>query len=79
MNLEHEIDSHQIDRIIGFLKDGFEGFTLNESIDRKFFTFLMLDFEKLDIEEELKQFQAWTLDQKDHGRQLNRNHSFYAC
>jgi len=75
--MENEtLDLLQVDRIIGFLTDVFEGFPVRESVDRRFFAMLALDFKTLDVEEELKQYHAWTLDQNTSERRINHHSRF---
>ena len=53
------------ERVLRFLRDRFDNFTFDPDKDPRFFIHLFEEFPALDIEEELKQFHAWTLDQDE--------------
>ena len=72
----HVTERFSVERIIEFLRNIFDDFAVREDADRKFFTLLALDFENLNIEEELKQYYAWTLDQETIGRRSNHRSRF---
>lgn len=50
-------------RVLNYLRDQFEQYPYEIPKDIKYFEQLFLDFPSLDIEEELKQYHAWVLDQ----------------
>jgi hypothetical protein len=54
-----------IERVLRFLRNRFDNFTYDPDKDPRFFLYLFEEFPGLDIEEELKQFHAWTLDQDE--------------
>ena len=50
-------------RVLNYLKQDFDGYPYEWKKDSKYFGNLLLEFSELDIEEELKQYHAWILDQ----------------
>jgi hypothetical protein len=68
--------AEKIDRMIEFIKKAMDNFPLDEPIDRKYFGYLIEDFADLDLEEELKQYYAWTLDQLAEKRKINHHSRF---
>ncbi|MGE4232044.1 MAG: hypothetical protein AB7F43_01830 [Bacteriovoracia bacterium] len=61
--LQSDDEISDFGRVLEFLKKRFDNFTFDRDKDFNFFLYLFEDFPDLDIEEELKQFHAWTLDQ----------------
>lgn len=56
----------KLDRLTQYLTREFDGYPFSEVKDVKYFARLIVEFHDLDIEEELKSYHAWTLDQPDH-------------
>ena len=63
--INQEEGSHLF-RVLDYLKDEFDGYPYEFDKDMKYFERLYSDFPSLDIEEELKQYHAWTLDQPSY-------------
>ena len=49
--------------LLEFLSCCFQRYPFDEEKDSKYFNMLIEEFSDLDIEEELRQYHAWTLDQ----------------
>jgi len=73
-NTSSEETGH-LPRMLEYLQSVFEGFPYREIVDQKYFSWLMIDFPGLDIEEELKQYHAWTLDQSNQ-KKMNHHSRF---
>lgn len=52
-----------LEKLMDYLMHQFDGYPYHEDKDPRYFSRLIDDFPSVDIEEELKQFHAWTLDQ----------------
>lgn len=50
-------------RVLNYLSRDFDGYPYEWAKDSRYFENLLLEFSGLDIEEELKQYHAWVLDQ----------------
>lgn len=55
--------SGMLNGALNYLRSEFDGYPYDEGKDRRYFENLLYDFPQLDIEEELKQYHAWVLDQ----------------
>jgi len=55
----------KINLLLGYLSVEFDGYSFNEAKDCKYFSRLIEEFSDLDIEDELRQYHAWVLDQPD--------------
>lgn len=56
--------STEFEQVLEYLRERFDGYPYDDGKDRGYFWQLFDDFSKeLNILEELKQYQAWTLDQ----------------
>ncbi len=53
------------DRLLNYLLSHFEGYPYHEDKDPKYFDRLITEFSEIDIEDELRQYHAWCLDQSD--------------
>lgn len=71
---EHE-NPEQLKRILDYLGGAFDGFPYCSTVDQKYFSWLLRDFPQLDIEEELKQYHSWTLDQTNKNK-INHHSRF---
>jgi len=76
MNKPMEKNETKIRRIIDLARTAFSGMIINDTNAVHFFNFLCEDFVDLDIEEELKQYYAWTLDQLPNGKKMNHHSRF---
>lgn len=76
MNHITETNCEKTEEIIEFIKEAFNNFPLREEVDRRYFAYLMNDFGDLDIEDELKQYHAWTLDRSPNEKELNHHSRF---
>lgn len=65
MKKEHALPLSKLNLLLSFLSCDFDHYPFNEVKDSKYFGMLIKDFADLDIEEELKQYYAWSLDQPD--------------
>jgi len=63
MELETKDTNIKLMRVVNYLKLDFDGYPYEWEKDGKYFEKLLLEFPELDIEEELKQYHAWILDQ----------------
>jgi hypothetical protein len=63
MELEMTEPNLNLIRVLNYLQLDFDGYPYEWSKDSKYFEKLLLEFPELDIEEELKQYHAWILDQ----------------
>lgn len=63
MELEITEPNFKLIGVLNYLKLDFDGYPYECEKDEKYFGKLLLEFPKLDIEEELKQYHAWILDQ----------------
>lgn len=61
-----EVPKPKLDTLLHYLWLEFSEYSFQLEKDRKYFTRLIEEFSDLDIEEELKQYHAWVLDQPDH-------------
>ncbi len=57
--------SCKLNVLLSFLSCDFDRYPFNEIKDSKYFAMLIVEFCDLDIEDELRQFYAWSLDQPD--------------
>jgi hypothetical protein len=55
----------KLNRLLEFLSCFFQRYPFDETKDSKYFAMLIEEFSDLDIEDELRQYHAWTLDQPD--------------
>lgn len=63
MELEITEPNFKLIGVLNYLKLDFDGYPYEWEKDEKYFGKLLLEFPELDIEEELKQYHAWILDQ----------------
>jgi hypothetical protein len=54
-----------VDRLLDYLVHEFDNYPYDETKDPKYFTRLVNEFLNVDIENELKAYHAWILDQPD--------------
>ena len=66
MSLEPREILPKLDRLLTYLAKDFDEYPFHDGKDPKYFNRLIEEFADLDIEEELKQYHAWILDQPDH-------------
>jgi len=66
MKPEQAVPISKLNRLLEFLSCSFDRYPFHEEKDAKYFNLLIEEFTDIDIEEELKQYYAWTLDQPDH-------------
>lgn len=64
--IEQADRQNQIERTLSYLRNAFDGYPYHENKDPRYFTRLFQEFSGLDIEEELKQYHAWVLDQDEN-------------
>ena len=57
--------SWKLNRILYFLENYFPGYPFHHAKDLRYFELLLEEFHGLDIEEELKSYCAWVLDQPE--------------
>lgn len=55
----------KLDILLDYLQHQFDGYPYHPDKDPKYFNRLIGEFTDMDIEEELKQYHAWTLDQPE--------------
>lgn len=66
MEIENTMTFNQtgvLNGVHNYLNTEFDGYPYEREKDNKYFKNLIWDFPMLDIEEELKQYHAWVLDQ----------------
>lgn len=63
MKAKPEAPVPKLDRLLEYLSKVFDDYPYHESKDPKYFDRLIEEFSDLDIEEELKQYHSWILDQ----------------
>ena len=63
MELETTEPNLNLIHVLNYLQLDFDGYPYERAKDGKYFERLLLEFPDLDIEEELKQYHAWILDQ----------------
>lgn len=56
----------KLDQLLEYLRSEFECYPYHDDKDPKYFNRLISEFSELDIDDELRQYHAWTLDQSDH-------------
>lgn len=56
----------KLERLLAYLGQDFDGYPFDAAKDPKYFDRLLIEFVDLDIDEELKQYHAWILDQPGH-------------
>jgi len=56
----------KLSRLITYLSCDFDNYPFQEAKDFRYFERLIREFQDLDLEEELKQYHAWILDQPEH-------------
>lgn len=61
-----KVPEPKIDILLHYLWRDFSEYSFDREKDQKYFTRLIDEFSDLDIEEELKQYHAWVLDQPEH-------------
>ena len=57
--------SSKLSKLLEFLSCSFNRYPFDEVKDTRYFDLLIAEFSDLDIEDELRQYHAWTLDQPD--------------
>lgn len=55
----------KLDLLLAYLSQEFDGYAFSMEKDRKYFERLIVEFQDIDIEDELRQYHAWVLDQPD--------------
>ncbi len=66
---EMDLRKQQLAQVLTYLRTEFVGYPFNEEKDPRYFKLLFDEFPTLNIEEEVKQYHAWTLDQ-DEGKKI---------
>lgn len=66
MKSEGDRPLSKLSRLLTYLQVEFDRYPYHEDKDPKYFNRLIGEFPQLDIEEELRQYHAWILDQPDH-------------
>ena len=65
MKKEQAMPPCKLNLLLSFLSCEFDHYPFDEIKDSKYFGMLIRDFADLNLEEELKQYYAWSLDQPD--------------
>lgn len=65
MKEEQAMPPSKLNRLLAFLSCHFDRYPFDEGKDAKYFAMLIEEFVDLDIEDQLRQYYAWTLDQPD--------------
>jgi hypothetical protein len=63
MELKNTEPNLNLIRVLNYIRFEFDGYPYEWDKDSKYFEKLLLEFPELDVEEELKQYHAWILDQ----------------
>lgn len=56
----------KLDQLLSYLKLEFDTYPYHVEKDPKYFSRLIAEFPDLDLDDELRQYHAWALDQPDH-------------
>jgi hypothetical protein len=62
LSLFNDENKERVENILNYIVSNFEGYNLMKEKDMKFYASIITDFPNTNIEDELKQFYAWTLD-----------------